>query len=144
MKQILVTIFSLAYMVATAQICFTYDAAGNRINRVSCAIIMSPEEKQLFNDLMAQQNLDIRSETEEVDLADIIVYPNPTAGAFRLLEQHKLVGAKISVFANDGKMIENVSVTTDDIDLSHLPAGHYFMTLQLQSQKKTTKLIISK
>lgn len=125
-----------------SQACFTYDSAGNRIKRQLCMVSIPKEE----NEILAQVYGDIAYRTSVIDhdLSLLIIYPNPSTGVFRLKNQDQYFDNKIDLISMDGKLIEHLLISNDDIDLMHLPSGHYYIVLHAQGFRKSAKLILSK
>ncbi|MCL2511837.1 MAG: Ig-like domain-containing protein, partial [Bacteroidales bacterium] len=72
--------------------------------------------------------------TEEPNLEDIMVYPNPTSGEITI-ENGELKIENVEIFDIMGKKITfNFQLSTfNSIDLSHLPTGVYFLRIQTES-----------
>lgn len=145
MKKILVIFFVFYSILAFSQICYTYDAAGNRIKRQTCAVPLTHEENNELKQLIEKQSLDLRiKEVGITDLSDLIIYPNPTSGNIRLINQETMAGALLQVMTVSGEMIQTIQVTQNDIDLSKLTSGSYFLILVSDKSRNTAKLLITK
>lgn len=145
MKKILVIFFVFYSILAFSQICYTYDAASNRIKRQTCAVPLTHEENNELKQLIEKQSLDLRiKEVGITDLSDLIIYPNPTSGNIRLINQETMAGALLQVMTVSGEMIQTIQVTQNDIDLSKLTSGSYFLILVSDKSRNTAKLLITK
>ena len=84
---------------------------------------------------------------EELLSNGFLLFPNPSSGSFFLKASTSLTQAEVSIRSIEGKRMETREVSlaagrVQEMDLSHLPSGIYF--LQLQTGKKTynTKIIL--
>lgn len=74
-------------------------------------------------------------------LKDIRIYPNPTASLLNIFdEQNELQGSNIEIADCLGQIVISISFS-NQIDLSHLEAGMYFLTIQDRFKKRTVKII---
>jgi subtilisin-like proprotein convertase family protein len=88
-------------------------------------------------------------DTDEPELlpADILLFPNPARSAFRLqfpapLEQ----SAQLSLFDARGSLVQQMLMPAgereEQVDVSQLPKGLYFVRLQFKAQVVTRRLIV--
>ncbi|MCZ2100031.1 MAG: T9SS type A sorting domain-containing protein [Chitinophagales bacterium] len=98
------------------------------------------------SEILAQVYGDIAYSTSVTDheLSELIIYPNPSTGVFRFKNQDQYFDNKVDLISMDGKFIEHLLISNDDIDLMHLPSGQYYIVLHAQGFRKSAKLIISK
>ena len=141
---ILILIFSQSYFILDAQVCFTYDSAGNRIKRQTCAVAILILEKDQLSQVDPEFSTEERSLAEGNDLSELVIYPNPTSAAIQLKNQMEWLGATLKIVTNDGKVLNTVNITDGPIDMSHLPSGTYFLILSNNTSRKTAKLFITK
>jgi uncharacterized delta-60 repeat protein len=68
-------------------------------------------------------------------------YPNPTSGILNI--QHQENGFSIQITNNIGQQVyfENCTTNKSSINIHHLPAGIYFLTLQSDSQSFTSRFV---
>lgn len=145
MKQIFITFLMFFFIFGYSQICYTYDAAGNRIKRQVCALPLTNQENNELQQLLELQSIDLRTSSDESnDLTELIVYPNPTSGSFRLINQEALSGSLMLVISFTGKLVESMKISESDIDLTHLPSGSYYLILMNYKSRSTAKLLITK
>lgn len=145
MKQLIfIVIFSQSYFIMDAQVCFTYDNAGNRIKRQTCILAMTNQENEELSHISPELSIESRSLSEDNDLSELVVYPNPTSSTIQLKNQMEWFGAILKVVTNDGKVVNNITINDGPIDMSHLPSGSYFLILANEINKKTAKLYITK
>lgn len=69
------------------------------------------------------------SATQEVSMADIRVFPNPTSD--QLTVSGLEAGTAIRIYANDGKLLEATTAdnSTATLPVSHLPQGTYLLQI---------------
>ena len=79
---------------------------------------------------------------EEILLSDLVLYPNPNNGIFRLSKN--LIGARIKVYAMDGKVVYWNDVLENDfiIELQEVQTGVYNVEVEYESVRKNIRLII--
>lgn len=79
---------------------------------------------------------------------DLVIYPNPSRGQIQISCSNNLEIERISVFSAAGQLIKvvetNNEVSTLELDISSLPAGLYFISLQQTDQSLLTKRFIVK
>jgi hypothetical protein len=81
----------------------------------------------------------------------MFIYPNPSTGRFSITikSENKLENLAISVINIDGSLLYSKNLASVeqnekiDIDISHIPAGVYFIKLQTPTEFITQKLIIN-
>jgi hypothetical protein len=71
-------------------------------------------------------------------LNDVFIYPNPTTGELRI-ENGALKIQQISIFNLLGRNVLNTKQTT--LDISHLPAGIYFVQIKTEKGVVTKKIV---
>lgn len=109
---------------------FSYDAAGNRIKRkYVCATSV--------NTLAATA-----PEKSEEELINGI-YPNPNNGKFNVNFSKSIPPSKLLIFNANGKTVsqQKISGSKNQVDISHLPDGIYFISLEYFGKKITEKII---
>jgi len=72
----------------------------------------------------------------------IQIYPNPTTGQFTI-NNEQLIMNNVEVYDMVGKKLstENCQLKTNQIDISHLPAGVYFVRILSENRIITEKVI---
>lgn len=65
----------------------------------------------------------------DVQIQALEVYPNPTSGKIFLTLDHLSATSQIRVMDTQGKIVFSSNVTTNELDLSHLPNGLYAVQL---------------
>lgn len=144
MKIILLISFAITTHYVYSQSCFTYDNAGNRIKRQVCAPASSPSELvQWKNTLLNIDAIYSSSPFETEDISSLIVFPNPSSGTFRFVEQEKLLGKTLVLYNNVGQEIKSILISDQDIDLTEMSSGIYFLLLRSNNKQKISKIIIS-
>jgi len=144
MKQILILFFSLLILCINAQVCFTYDNAGNRIKRQTCVMSINTQENEQLSEDVQKLTSEMINSSDDFDLSKIVLYPNPTSAAIQLKEQQEWYGSTLKVMSYDGKVVHTITITDGPIDMSHLPSGSYFLILSNDTLRKTAKLFITK
>jgi hypothetical protein len=109
---------------------YSYDAAGNRIKRkyvcvasLNSLAAIAPEEKS------------------EAVISGI--YPNPNNGRFNINFSKGIPPSQMLIFDITGKPVtqKKISGTKTEIDISHLPDGIYFISLDYFGKKITEKIV---
>ena len=79
---------------------------------------------------------------EEMLLSDLVLYPNPNNGIFRLSKN--LIGASLKVYSMDGKVVYSNDVLENDfiIELQQVQTGVYNVEVEYESVRKNIRLII--
>lgn len=83
------------------------------------------------------------SVTQNYMLGDIIVFPNPTTGIFSI-KYNKIDTLKLSLFDMNGKVIIKETTKTENLDISNLNTGVYFLKLFYNQSLHLIKKIIKK
>lgn len=105
-------------------ICFTYDAAGNRIKREStCGISERSNEAPWTN-----------AQTDNPAISGIIA-PNPNNGSFEVrLEAtpDEAESARFELYDSNGRLVSKwpLQGLNTQLDISGKPAGQYFLLLR--------------
>lgn len=111
MKKILITIFTLLSLVNNAQVCFTYDNAGNQVKRQTYVLAITNQENDELSQVSPEFSTERRSLSEGDDLSELVMYLNPTSSAFRLRDQYIWIGSSLRVVTNEGKIVTNRHLT---------------------------------
>jgi hypothetical protein len=114
---------------------YTYDNAGNRIERVinmtSSAALRSPEGATALEDVIAQQ--------------EIRIYPNPTQGMLTVEIVHFTDNLQADFVLTDlsGKIIDRRRATSGSLtfNLSPHPSGIYLLRSVMNGETTTWKII---
>lgn len=137
-KLLLATFFFFCLTAVQLQgqnIAFTYDKAGNRIERKTILLKSSSasenEPEQLFEDGLADQA--------------IRIYPNPTEG--HLMVSISPLGnypkGKITISDINGRLLitQEIEGPNTSLNLSDQPSGLYLMTITLGEESSVWKII---
>ncbi len=116
---------------------YSYDAAGNRISRT--IILTRNMAKKQARTVKDKEYTDILS------LRNITISPNPTKGMVKVA----VTGLKdsdsctMSVYTLKGQTIKTLPVTneTTTVDLGGQPDGIYLLTITLNGEKTSWKII---
>lgn len=113
---------------------YTYDAAGNMIDR----------QYVCNNSVVAAKktNLSIQKAVITPQAVDVL-YPNPTTGRFTLRMIKPLKNARIIIMDMQGRMIHqrNANGNMLQFDLSREAAGMYILRIQDEGETFTAKVI---
>lgn len=147
---------------------FTYDAAGNRIQRkwVDCIVVVgggggrinrtvnpdgtvtdaaiADEATPLAEgDSPTRDGMVSEIETSAGVLASVSIAPNPTAGILYLNANELQGSLQVTVFDLQGKNLYSGAYSggTQTIDLSGFPAAPYFLRLQSEAEVKVLKVV---
>jgi len=143
-RLIIIILLNLTYTSIDAQVCFTYDNAGNRTKREACVVAITNQEMDDLIRINSDLTSELRTISNTEDLSELVIYPNPTSAAIQLKNQMEWLGATLKIVTNDGKVLNTVNITDGPIDMSHLPSGTYFLILSNNTSRKTAKLFITK
>lgn len=140
MKRIVAFIFMLQACTAYSQfVQYTYDAAGNRISRVSSQLIQTQQSQS-----EPEQNNSSRMLGDK----NITIYPNPTEGNLRI----EILGISdedtysLSLYNATGQRLfyKGCASTTTRLDIRKQPAGTYFLHIAKNDEQERTWKIIKK
>lgn len=84
---------------------------------------------------------------EEIELANgVLIFPNPSNGIFTLQFKSQFVNSNMNIVNVFGKQVFSSGITANQfsLDLSHLDAGIYFMTLNDGDRTSTKKIVIKR
>ena len=88
---------------------------------------------------------DCETSIEKIEMQSIKIYPNPTNGQLTI-ENGQLTIEKIEIFDMMGKIVFQLSTLNSQLstqmDVSHLPAGAYFIRLQTENGQITKQITI--
>ena len=85
-------------------------------------------------------NASIQSSVSEN--ARVSIWPNPSNGDFQLIATEKI--NQLEVFSLDGKKVHTQLQGFDQIELTHLPEGLYFIQINFDNKEIVTEKIIIK
>jgi Secretion system C-terminal sorting domain len=126
---------------------YTYDAAGNRIQRKMILIdIMAPidpdkpiSQSGLFrvgsgnasNALSSDDATPIGESDVSSSIVSMQVFPNPTTGIFTLQLSEGIKKSDIIIYDANGEKVltKSCASTQESMDISQLPAGAYQITV---------------
>jgi uncharacterized delta-60 repeat protein len=93
------------------------------------------------NFMVVRYHPDNSNSVENLTESAFSFYPNPTSGILNI--QHQENTFSIQITNNIGQQVyfENCTTLKSSIDIHHLPAGIYFLTLQSDSQSLTSRFV---
>jgi uncharacterized delta-60 repeat protein len=93
------------------------------------------------NFMVVRYHPDNSNSVENLTESAFSFYPNPTSGILNI--QHQENAFSIQITNNIGQQVytENCTTLKSSIDIHHLPAGIYFLTLQSDSQSLTSRFV---
>lgn len=132
-------LFQVIPTQAQEKIGYSYDAAGNRIQRT---IILQAQAKKAN----ASTAKDVRSlSIDNAMKSTVTIYPNPTKGQLRVAisKLDNTDKCALSVFTTTGKLVFNKpnAAASTDIDLSNQSNGIYLLKIELNGSQTTWKII---
>jgi Secretion system C-terminal sorting domain len=143
---LLFPLFAVAQSSPQPHIIYSYDDAGNRIQRkmilIDIVIGQEPDKPTSHfrlsgsNSEMASSSVD---NTQEVESGEVIkpqktnttpimsVFPNPTTGIFNLELSETIRNAEVSVYDENGQTLfkKQCQGSNEQMDISNLPSGSY-------------------
>lgn len=123
MKHLIICCLLGSTFLAHSQTCFTYDNAGNRKDRNVCIVKLPQPELNNVKELVLRNVSKDLKESSEIDLSNLIIYPNPAFSSFALIKQELWVGSTLTILNQEGKLIKKFIIGNDDFDVSNLGAG---------------------
>lgn len=135
MKNLLFIITILAggvnILSAQTDVCYTYDAAGNRIKREQCCT-----------------NCWLKEEPEKLELSalypaegeKLTIIPNPSNGLFTLGGEGIPPTAQVTIMSMTGARVMERHLGNSQFDVSTLPAGIYVVNIQYGDKRKALLL----
>lgn len=135
LKTTLFAAFLLGCSIASAQVSYEYDNAGNRVSRT----ITLTKSAVVTNDTLP------KPATEMLDGLQVKIYPNPTKGQLNVslsgLADNET--GTISIYALNGQLIlkENASSSLTELNISEQPTGTYIMKIIVGKKSTTWKII---
>lgn len=135
-KTILFFILLFVVDIASAQVSYGYDAAGNRISRT--IVLAKSLTKVATTD-------SIPPATEMLAELQVKIYPNPTKGrlAVEVSGMKETDTGVVSIFNMKGGLIlqENFSLCRVELDISGQPAGTYVMKISVGGKNTSWRII---
>lgn len=134
---------------------FSYDKAGNRIERVTLdSLTLTSQELSVLRtaSLLDDEPADSSyiSEANEdfmfanVEDRSIKVFPNPTKGKFAIqISPAPAKGSKVYLYNSNGKLLDkrrNIAAI-EEFDLSHRRPGLFMLILKIEKQEYSLKII---
>lgn len=148
MKYISTTIITcLTYVLVTAQPCgidYSYDNAGNRIMRSECynAPNLEEEDTDFLKSLITDQDEKIEENITISDISDLVVFPNPSVGRFRIRSSHTQAEDEVYINNASGQLITHQLFGDGAFDLSEEAAGIYYILIRHRSGAISSSKII--
>ena len=111
-------------VLAQTSICITYDAAGNRINRISCSAGRGTSTAD-------------RTTESETETLSVQLQPNPASDHFTLIAEEAPSEAPVFIFDELGHILLQTRLGNGYFDISAFPAGLYFVRIVSDGKQKT-------
>ncbi len=67
----------------------------------------------------------------------IVLYPNPTSDFISILGDNNNVLSAVSIYSISGKLIQNIEISTNTIDVSSLSSGNYIVKVQFKNDSNS-------
>ena len=152
---ILVLIFTQVNSIFAQEIEYSYDAAGNRVQRkviiLKSATIINNQDStgsNSTNSNVSKNNADANQKdffTDRLGENNIKIYPNPTKGQIKVVLTNidNCNNSSIELYNLSGKIIykKNKISITNNIELSDKPDGAYILRLMINNKKMEWKII---
>ena len=89
-------------------------------------------------------NLSLSSDVKNIDNTAFSIYPNPNNGIFNVSFNNELKNAKLELVNVQGQVVfvKNIDKNKEQLNLSHLNAGVYYVRLSSEEEVKIEKIII--
>ncbi len=142
MKQFFLVLIILVIQINDSyaqQRCYSYDNAGNRIQRACNAfkIVDSDSQENIFS-------LEVEFRTEGNELVqEAAIVPNPTSGIIEIVAKGFGANATWDITTQEGRtLMSGPIILGQKTDVSHLPAGLYNMRIIDRTKLITKSFII--
>lgn len=125
------------FSFAQSAIEYTYDNAGNRIQKKIQVNLLPPSEGEAF-----ARNINLGANLNDLDI-EMSVFPNPTQDELQVVFQQPLENAEIKLFNLSGKLLLStpISATNMSISINAYPAGEYVLIIQDGQRLKQWKVV---
>lgn len=91
--------------------------------------------------ITAGQTVSSPTSIEELNNSEFTIYPNPVKDIVTISIASKAVINKINLYSVTGKLIKEIQLPKNQIDLSNLKSGIYFIEIISDKQKGVKKLL---
>lgn len=120
---------------------YDYDAVGNRILRKT--IEMTNRATKSGNSEAASEDSNQKPHYEDfIGKKNVKVFPNPTHGMLTLQFEQSVDNGYYQLFGLQGQLLAEGRITTTTIlNLSQYQTGVYMLTIVLNDEKETWKII---
>ena len=140
----MLSIFTLSFAQEAIQ--YTYDPSGNRIER---SIVLLPPENPGGNNQGEEQEYKYDEQQKEysdvLNDHEITIFPNPNGGQFDVVitNLNEVIESVITLYSVAGEPLLNRKnpEETEHFDIRHLRNGTYLLTIQLDKEQTTWKII---
>ena len=149
LKVLTLALFLCVAVPVSAQVSYSYDAAGNRITKtITLAKTMKkmvhPDSVEMVESATTA-NFFEEPQNDVVGQAEIKIYPNPTKGALRVdIDEVEFTGSdRIEVFDGNGRIVKVSNSITESnlIDLSEAKNGIYIMRITIGGESTSWRII---
>ncbi|OJU55168.1 MAG: hypothetical protein BGN96_16145 [Bacteroidales bacterium 45-6] len=134
-KTIFLFLLLLSCCIASAQVVFGYDAAGNRISRTIT----------LTRSALVTKTDSVKPATEMLGDIQVKIYPNPTQGrlSVQVTGLPEGVTGTLGIFTLQGQLLlrGEASSSPTELDISGQPAGTYILKIDAGGKSTTWKII---
>ena len=131
-----VQIISFVFILLDSEaqcILFTYDNAGNRTQRKYDPICILALTEGNGGDAAAKtDSVTIFARVAALGLQKTILYPNPATSQVAVRTTEFSEAAQVAVYNSAGYIVFTTGLTSDRIDILHLPPGLYVFLLTEQ------------
>ena len=121
--------------IASAQVVFGYDAAGNRISRTIT----------LTRSALVTKTDSVKPATEMLGDIQVKIYPNPTQGrlSVQVTGLPEGVTGTLGIFTLQGQLLlrGEASSSPTELDISGQPVGTYILKIDAGGKSTTWKII---
>jgi Secretion system C-terminal sorting domain len=136
---LLLAVCANVQLFSQCSIYFNYDNAGNRVKRYYCAAF--EKEKIDPSTLIAHQNLADSRTNEFGEQVAVNFVPNPTTGKVYVENLDQVDQKAIDVIDINGKLVSHTHLEANELDLSPLSSGVYYLRYRISNVPKIAKII---
>jgi hypothetical protein len=124
---IIIAVVQFAICSLPAQsVCYTYDASGNRTQRVPCVLaLQSHTSKYEPKAIVPQEGL-------------LLLFPNPNRGIFTVSVKDYPIEAQVSIYDQMGRLVLQRNLNDGQFNLSNEASGWYVLTVTHPTIRSST------
>ena len=142
----LIAILTISFTTFAQDFTFSYDAAGNRIERVIYLSAKSTlQNSSGMNQQTEEENAEQKTMKDQLSGFDLLLYPNPTKGEVlvKITGEESIELVSYNVYDTNGKVVATGTTASSTllINLSRQKAGIYSLRININGKQQNWKII---